>query len=281
LSEWLDIRGLDFAVPLALLSGAIGLCWTLPAAIIPIEALGHLGDAQKVSVLFFAVSIVGVASTICIPLLMRRVGRRRLIAMGVLVTILSASTLAVESAAALIAGTALRVIGFLCIDIVLEIVIMERIPRRNIARFEAVRMFSLGVGLIIGPWLGVWLAKHAGYWSPFVLLNAVIILVGFYVFRSRIRLSLDDPPTPVEPPNPIRYIRRFCEQPRLPLAPCCSPLSSAAWARESGYGRCSPSATAVPGWSPSRLRSRSWPTPLGRASPACLGVQCSPPSLTR
>lgn len=54
ITEWLGIRGLDAALPLALLSGAIILCWTLPAAIIPVEALRHLGDAQKVSVLFFA-----------------------------------------------------------------------------------------------------------------------------------------------------------------------------------------------------------------------------------
>ena len=47
-------------MPLALLSGALALCWMLPAAMIPIQALEHLGSAQKVSVLFFGASVVGV-----------------------------------------------------------------------------------------------------------------------------------------------------------------------------------------------------------------------------
>ena len=62
ISSWLGIRGLTSAMPLALLSGALALCWMLPAAIIPIEALEHLLTAQKVSVLFFAVSVIGVAA---------------------------------------------------------------------------------------------------------------------------------------------------------------------------------------------------------------------------
>ena len=173
LTEWLGIRGLDSAVPLAVLSGAIVLCWSLPSAIIPIEALRHLGDAQKVSVLFFVVSLIGVAAAICVPLIVRRVGRRIFVAMGVAITVLSAATLAIESTLPLIAGTALRILGFLCIDIVLEIIIMERIPRRSLARFEAVRMFCMGFGLILGPWLGVWLLNRLAFWSPFVLLSGV------------------------------------------------------------------------------------------------------------
>ena len=229
LTEWLGIRGLDSAVPLALISGAIGLCWTLPSAIIPIQALGHLGDAQKVSVLFFGVSVIGVAGAICIPLIVHQLGRRVLVAIGVAITVASGVMLAIESTLPLIVGTALRVIGFLCIDIVLEIVVMERIPRRNLARFEAVRMFSMGFGLIIGPWLGIWLANRLAFWSPFVLLIGVIAVVGVYFFQSRLRLSLADPPAPREVPNPIRFIRRFLQQPRLRLAWLLALARSAWW----------------------------------------------------
>ena len=218
LTEWLGIRGLDAAVPLAVLSGAIGLCWTLPAAIIPIEALGHLGNAQKVSVLFFAVSVIGVGGAVCVPLAVHHLGRRWVVVLGVTITVLSGITLAIESTVPLIAGTALRVIGFLGIDIVLEILIMERIPRRRLARFEAVRMFSMGIGLVLGPWLGVWLSGNVAYWSPFALLIAVILASGIYLFRSRLASSLASPRTRSEVPNPFRFIRRFCQQPRLRLA---------------------------------------------------------------
>lgn len=47
-TKWVGIRGLDAALPFALLSGTIVLCWTLPAAIGPVEPLRYLGDAQIV-----------------------------------------------------------------------------------------------------------------------------------------------------------------------------------------------------------------------------------------
>ena len=218
LTEWLGIRGLDAAVPLAILSGAIGLCWTLPSAIIPIKALGHLGDAQKVSVLFFAVSVIGVGAAICVPLVVHHLGRRFVVVLGVTITVLSGIMLAIESTLALIAGTALRVVGFLGIDIVLKILIMEHIPRRRLVRFEAVRIFSMGIGLILGPWLGVWLSGNVAYWSPFALLITVIVASGVYLFRSRLAPSLATPRTRSEVPNPLRFIRRFWRQPRLRLA---------------------------------------------------------------
>ena len=92
LPEWLGIRGLDLAVALAVLSGAMALCWTLPPASIPIEAFGHLGSAQKVSVLFFAISSVGVAGAVCVALIVHKVGRQRLVAIGIAISILSEMT---------------------------------------------------------------------------------------------------------------------------------------------------------------------------------------------
>ena len=235
-SEWLGIRGLDSAVPLAVLSAALGLCWTLPAAIIPIEALRHLGDAQGVSVLFFAASVVGVAAALCIPLVVHHAGRRQVVVLGVIITVLSSAALMVESPLPLIVGTALRVLGFLCLDVVFEVLIMERIPRRNLARFEAVRMFSMGFGLIIGPWFGVWLSNRVGFWAPFGLLIGVIIVVGLYVLRSRLASSLVGAATVEHAPNPLLFVRRFYSQPRLRLAWLLSFARSAWWTMFFIYG---------------------------------------------
>ena len=163
-------------------------------------------------------SVIGVGGAICVPLAVHHLGRRSVVVLGVAITVLSGIMLAIESTVPLIAGTALRVVGFLGIDIVLEILIMERIPRRRLARFEAVRMFSMGIGLVLGPWLGVWLSGNVAYWSPFALLITVIVAAGVYLFRSRLASSLTTPRTRSEVPDPFRFIRRFCQQPRLRLA---------------------------------------------------------------
>ena len=218
ISSWLGIRGLTSAMPLALLSGALALCWMLPAAIIPIEALEHLLTAQKVSVLFFAVSVIGVAAAVFVPLIVHGIGRRRLFGLGAGFIVLSATLLSLDTTTSLIGGTGLRIVGFLCMDIVIETIIMERIPRRHLARFEAARIFCIGVGFIIGPWFGVWLANHWEFGSPFALLILLVTVVYFYTARSQLGSSLDDPRTQTQTPNPLRFIARFYGQPRLRLA---------------------------------------------------------------
>ena len=95
-SQWLGIRGLDAAIPLALISGIIGLCWTLPAALLPIAVLSHLGDAQKASILFFGVSVFGVAGSIAVPLLVHHLGRRFIIVLGITLTIFSGVCLSID-----------------------------------------------------------------------------------------------------------------------------------------------------------------------------------------
>ena len=229
LAEWLGIRGLEAAVPLSILAAAFGLCWTLPAALIPIEALSHLGNAQKVSVFFFVVSLTGVITAVFIPLVVHRIGRRWVIALGIVVTAVSSLLLALESLWPLLLGSALRVFGFLCMDVVIEIIIMERIPRRNLARFEAVRMFSMGLGLILGPWLGVYLAQEVGFPTPFLLVATVILAAGLYIFQSTLARNLANPAIAQPTPNPLRFIRRFTAQPRLRLAWLLSLARSAWW----------------------------------------------------
>lgn len=216
-------------MPLALLSGALALCWMLPAAMIPIQALEHLGSAQKVSVLFFGASVVGVAGAILVPLIVHVVGRRRLFGLGALCIVLSAALLAIDATVPLIAGTTLRIFGFLCMDIVVETIIMERIPRWALARVEAARIFWMGTGFIIGPWLGIWLSNNLAFWSPFALLIVLVAIVVLFTLRSRLVENLDRSPVQGPPPNPFGFIHRFCQQPRLRLAWVLSMARASYW----------------------------------------------------
>ena len=82
LSGWLGVADLPYALSLAVLQGILILCWALPAAVIPIQALRLLGDAQAVSILFFAVSIVGVAGAFVVPSIVHNLGRRSIFVVG-------------------------------------------------------------------------------------------------------------------------------------------------------------------------------------------------------
>ena len=48
-AAWLGVADLPMALPYAILQGVLVICWVLPSAVIPIQALTLFGDAQKVS----------------------------------------------------------------------------------------------------------------------------------------------------------------------------------------------------------------------------------------
>ena len=227
-SALFGVADLPLAFRFAIPQGVMVLGWVLPSAIIPIQALKLLGDAQNVSAFFFGVGFVGLFGALIMPWLMYAVGRRAMFALCAVCMVIAAVLLSLDEAVSLIAGTAIRVFGFLCFNVVVEVAVMERIPRRDLVRFSPVRMFFIGIGLIIGPWLGVRLSLDLGLWSPFALLAVLTVGVCVYMLRTRLIDSPRDATTHGRPPNPLRFIDRFVRQPRLRLAWVLS-FGRAAW----------------------------------------------------
>jgi MFS family permease len=206
------------ALPFAILQGFLVFGWVLPSAIIPIQALAYFGDAQRVSLFFFGVSFAGLIGAFIMPLLVHGAGRRAIFTLGIALLVFSSLLMAFEGALYLIIGNALRIFGFLCLDVTFEVSIMERIPRRAFTRFEPVRMFAMALGLVVGPWLGIKLSLVAGIWLPFIIVAVMIAVVGVVVLRIRLVEPLHEAPIASRSPNPLRFVPRFWRQPRLRLA---------------------------------------------------------------
>ena len=215
---WLGVADLRDALPFGMMQCVLALCWVLPSAVIPIEALAILGSALNVSILFFAVSFVGVGGAFAMPWLVHFAGRRRIFAIGGICVAVSSVLLSLGTIAPLIVGLAFRVFGYLCVDVAFEVAIMERIPRRALARFEPVRMFFMAIGFLIGPWLGIRLSLDVGLWAPFALSAVLTLAVCAFAFGA----GFSGHPTGTvfagRPPNPLRFVLRFARQPRLRLA---------------------------------------------------------------
>jgi MFS family permease len=217
-SVLLDVVDLPQAMPFAMLQGVLVLAWVLPSAVIPIQALELLGNAQTVSVFFFGVGFVGLFGALVAPWLIHVLGRRAMIVLGAGCVVTSSLFLSLDHTVFLIIGTAARALGFLCFDVAFEVAIMERIPRRALARFESVRMFFMGIGLIIGPWLGVRLSVDYGLWCTFTVISVLTVGCCAYILRVRLADSLSGTRAERRPPNPLRFTVRFLRQPRLRLA---------------------------------------------------------------
>ena len=215
---WLGVADLRDALPFGMMQCVLALCWVLPSAVIPIEALAILGSALNVSILFFGVSFVGVGGAFVMPWLVHLVGRRWIFAISGGCVAVSSVLLSVGTVPPLIVGLAFRVFGYLCVDVAFEVAIMERIPRRALARFEPVRMFFMAIGFLVGPWLGIWLSLHAGLWAPFALSAVLTIAVCAYALHAGFSSHPAGTAFRGRPPNPLRFVVRFVRQPRLRLA---------------------------------------------------------------
>jgi MFS transporter, ACDE family, multidrug resistance protein len=211
--------GTSKSTVLATLFFLAGLAQTITMTVLPIEALRLAGDAREVSALYFGVGVAGFIGRLTIPSLTRAIHRVGVIALGTGAICASAALLATTGTiTGLMTGLFLNVFAFACSDVVLNLYVLDHVPRNELGRFEAKRIFFAAAPYTLGPWLGVYLQVSVASWVPFALSGVTaIVLLGFFLSsRLAVRTVLKAPGR--QSLNPIRYLRRFFAQPRLFLA---------------------------------------------------------------
>jgi MFS family permease len=218
------------AIPFAFLYATQGMARTILMTVIPLRALELLGTAQKVSMLYLAVSLLGLLSSLAMPLFVHLIRRRRVVVVGACAMAASAVALQGDTLGVYGLGMLLYVVGSIAIDVCFNLYLMDNIPRRDFARFEPVRVWFMGVAFIIGPYLGVWLWHNVDPWLPSVLtmLASAVLIVLFLYLRLSDNPAIQAAKTP--PPNPVRFFPKFFRQPRLRLAWLLAVGRSAWWA---------------------------------------------------
>ena len=218
IASWIDAVGKPTAAAFVILFSLVGFCRALLITIIPLNAHAWLGDAQKVSVLFFGVSLGGLAASLSVPWLVHRIRRRNVFALGIALALLSCGLLATGGGMGIITGMLANALSIAALEIALNLYIMDHIPRRELATFEPMRVFFAASTWTIGPWLGVWLHVHIDPTTPFAA--AAALALGTMLYFQWLRLT-DHPavaPAKKPPPNPLKYLPRYFHQPRLLLA---------------------------------------------------------------
>lgn len=218
LPVWLGTAGPVHARSLAALFTVATLGRALLVTLVPLRALELLGDAQRVSVLYFAISLLSVLGSFCVPWLVRRIRRRRVFTLGCLFMTVAPGFLALGTVAGLAAGLALLGFAVVSVEIALQLYVMDHIPRSEMGRFEPLRVFYTCGVWTFGPWFGVYLYESLSEWTPFALTSALSLftLGCFWVLRLRENPAVAPAKRP--PPTPLRYLKRYFVQPRLRLA---------------------------------------------------------------
>jgi len=226
---WLAAPGLPRPNTFAVLFSLIVLPRSLLVTVIPLQAHMLLGDAQKVSVLYFTVSLAGLCGSLSIPWLVHRLHRRWVFSLGAVSTLAAAALLGSNTLPGLAIGMVAQVFAIASLEITLSLYVMDHIPRRELGRFEPRRVFVTAGVFSLGPWLGVKLQTGIGHWAPF--LAAAVAVSAALAWFWFLRLSENKAIGPMKrsPPRPLTYLPRFFAQPRLRLSWALAVARSSWW----------------------------------------------------
>jgi MFS family permease len=205
-------------VALAALFAAESLGRALLIAVLPVQALGLLGDAQRVSVLFFLVSVFGLFFSFGVPWLVFRLGRPQVFALGSAAALLAQPLFYTETLSGLALGLSLQVVATACVEIPLNLYVLEFVRRQAMGRFEPVRVFFVGAVWAVGPVLGPYLKTAVAPGLPFAVAGAFALVLYAFFRLVGPKVSGGARARPKPPPNPVAYLGRFLAQPRLRLA---------------------------------------------------------------
>jgi MFS family permease len=218
LPVWLGSLGWGKGVVFAGLTTAETAGRALLTTVIPLEAYALLADAQQVSLLFFGFSVAGLATSLAIPWLLGFMARRWLFTLATIAGIAGCVVLFERSVTALVLGMVLRAFAASCLDVLFNLYVLDNIARREMGRFEPLRVLFQAVPWTVGPWLGVRLQEDLGAWSPYAV-GAGLGLAGLaYFWALRLSKGTVLRRATRQPTNPLHYLPRFAAQPRLRLA---------------------------------------------------------------
>jgi predicted MFS family arabinose efflux permease len=188
--------------------------------VIPLQAFAALQSSRAVSLMFTCVGVAGLIGSLFIPFLIRLIPRRWVYTLGALGLVVAAALFALDGPQGLLAGLVIRVLAVACLNITLNLYIMDTIRRRDFVRAEPFRLAVSGAAWTLCPSLGVLLYGQFGTIAADGLsaAAALLLLAAFWTIRLSDNPVIAAPRrAPAAPPNPVRSVGRFLAQPRLRL----------------------------------------------------------------
>ena len=198
-------------------------------SVIPLQVLVIMENAQRTSTLFFVVSIASILTALGMPKVISKIGIYRSFLCGSAAMFASALLLSFEEPYLFVAGLFLHFASVVSIEISFTLYVLARIPRRELTRFEPLRMFASVLALTIGPVLGVYMEQRLSHNAPFIF-SAVFVVLSIIYFRmlGMHRVVIRKSVSPDA--SPLQFLKRFMGQPRLRLAYGLTMARSCWWA---------------------------------------------------
>jgi len=186
-------------------------------SVIPLQTYALMGNVQDTSVLLFSVSIGGILAALVLPQIIRSIGLYPAFLLSCVTMVVSAVLMSIEQVSFFAAGLFCHVFSIAAAEVTLTLYVMGRIARSQMTSFEPLRIFALVLALTIGPFLGVYLEARILHELPFIVC-VVFMIASVFVFRLLDLQQTIVPASKSASVNPLKYLSRYLQQPRLRLA---------------------------------------------------------------
>ncbi|MCB1405710.1 MAG: MFS transporter [Rhodobacteraceae bacterium] len=196
-------------------------------SVFPLAMYAALGDAGRVSVVYFGVGVLSLCVGLLLPWVNRAVPRRWLYSIGAGFYVAGCGFGALGGGfviAALLSCTLATVTCFIC----LNAYVLDYVSKHDLGRTETLRMFYSALSWTAGPVTGVALMN---LWAPAPFLVAgccaLLQLAVFWWLRLGNGKLIQKARGPA--PNPLAFLARFFAQPRLIAGWLFAVLRSCGW----------------------------------------------------
>ncbi|PWE26577.1 MFS transporter [Pararhodobacter marinus] len=211
----------------ATLSGLEAMIRGILLSVFPLAMYDALGDAGRVSQVYFVIGLVSLAVGLLLPWINRRIPRRWLYTSGAALYVVGGVAGAAGGmwvVVALMTCTLATVTCFIC----LNAYVLDYVAKNDLGRTETLRMFYSALSWSAGPVTGVALMK---IWAPLPFLLAivfgVVLIAAFWALRlgnGRLIARARGPA-----PNPLAFLGRFFAQKRLIAGWLFAVIRSCGW----------------------------------------------------
>ncbi len=226
--EWLRHAPAPSLRGFATLAGLEAVTRGMLISVFPVAMYDVLQDASLVSSVYFGIGCASLVIGLLVPFLIRYIPRRVMYGIGNLCYVVSALVAAFAPpqfiVLSLTLASAATVITFVCFNAY----VLDYIARIELGKSETLRLFYSALGWTVGPVLGVSLWT---WWpaAPFLIsgVSALVMLSTFIFLRMGNGKLITRAHRP--PPNPVAFLGRFFQQPRLIAGWLFAVIRSCGW----------------------------------------------------
>ncbi len=218
------------------LSGIEGLTRSLLVGTVPLIALDRLGSKDAVSQAFTAGAVLTLGVTLNLGLLEARIARRYVMTLGIVALFLAGILFTVDAIVPFVVAIGFRSIAASIFSVMITLYVMDYIGKAELTRIESSRLVHNGVGWLIGPSLGLWLANNVSPAAPFLLSAALSVCLLSYYWWLRLGNSEVIAEAKSAVASPVKNIPRFFKQKYMRIAYTITFVRATFWAALFIYG---------------------------------------------